>query len=307
MLAGGLVPFLPGSTESPVVFGAEPPADAGRLPEDWTSFRNGRQLQGLAGTTLPEELELLWKHPAPDGFASTAAITGGQVFAASLTGNLMCLDLKTGREIWNYRSIDSTDPDDFAPGFKASPTVTETAVYIGDEDGVFHAVDRKTGKRRWKHVTGGEIVSSATVLDGRVLFGSYDNSLYCLNEKDGTLAWSYATDGYVNCTPAVAGQYTFVTGCDEHLRVIDISTGKQHSVQNLMTYLIASPAVDGNMLYVGTYASEVMAINWESLEVVWRYKGAGRELPYHSSAALTEKYVIAGSRDKRMHCIDRET
>ena len=59
MLAGGLVPFLPGSTESPVVFGAEPPADAGRLPEDWTSFRNGRQLQGLAGTTLPEELELL--------------------------------------------------------------------------------------------------------------------------------------------------------------------------------------------------------------------------------------------------------
>ena len=69
--------------------------------------------------------------------------------------------------------------------FKSSPTVTEDTVYLGDEDGVFHAIDRATGKSRWKFATGGEIYSSAAVTDGRIVFGSYDNNLYCLN-LDGT-------------------------------------------------------------------------------------------------------------------------
>ncbi len=273
----------------------------------WASFRNGNQQLGVATSQLPEKLELLWKVPAKDGVVNTPAIVGDRVYVGVLGGDLICLSLKSGEQIWSYRSIESKNPKEFAPGFQASPTVTAASVYIGDEDGWYHAVDRATGKQRWKFETKGEIVSSTSIVGDRLIFGSYDSSLYCLNAKDGSKVWQVETQDRVNGSPAVSGDFTFVTGCDEHLRVINIESGQEEYAMNLETYLIASPAVIGDMLYVGTYAAEVIAVNWKAQQVVWRYKDPQREFPYHASAAVTDQFVVVGGRDKQLHCIDRKT
>lgn len=280
--------------------------EPGEKQGEWPSFRNGPQLLGIASSKLPDELDLLWRFEAGEMVTATAAIVDGRVYAASLGGEVFCLDLSNGNQIWSYRSVDSPDPKVFAPGFKSSPTVTADSVYLGDEDGVFHAIDRATGKKRWTFATKGEIVSSPWVTDTRIIFGSHDNSLYCL-KLDGTKDWEFPTQGYVNCSPAISGHHTFVTGCDEHLRVIDVSTGKEQTDMPLGTYLIASPAVVDNMLYVGTYASEVVAVDWKEQKKIWTYKAPKQEFPYHSSAAVTDKLVLVGSRDKSLHCIDRAT
>ena len=283
------------------------PSTTKAKPGNWPSFRNGNLQQGIAKSSLPDKLELLWQHSSSDGIASTAAIVGDRVYMAGLNGYVECLELKTGKPIWKYRSIDDPNPDQFAPGFKASPLVTDKGVYLGDEDGLFHAIDRQTGKKLWIFKADAEIISSANITNGKILFGGYDNFLYCLNEADGSLAWKFETDGYVNCSPAVIDNFTFVTGCDEQLRVIDINTGKQHSQMPLATYLIASPALMGQILYVGTYASEIIAVNWKTKTVEWRYKDPMKEYPYHSSAAITEEYVVVGGRDKQIHCVERKT
>ena len=276
-------------------------------PNSWASFRNGNQQLGVAKSKLPKKLELLWAVPAKDGVINTPAIVGDRVYVGVLGGDLVCLNLKSGKQIWSYRSIENKDPKKFAPGFQSSPTVTADSVYIGDEDGVFHAVDRATGKQRWKFETNGEIVSSTSIVGDRLIFGSYDSSLYCLNAKDGSKVWQVQTQDRVNGSPAISGDFTFVTGCDEHLRVINIESGQEEYAMNLETYLIASPAVIGDMLYVGTYASEVIAVNWKTQQVVWRYKDPRREFPYHASAAVTDQFVVVGGRDKQLHCIDRKT
>ncbi|WP_298860721.1 PQQ-binding-like beta-propeller repeat protein [uncultured Gimesia sp.] len=276
-------------------------------PGNWASFRNGNLQQGIAKSSLPHKLELLWQHTSSDGIASTAAIVGDRVYMAGLNGYVECLELKTGKPVWKYRSINDPNPDQFAPGFKASPLVTDKGVYLGDEDGIFHAIERQTGKKLWQFKTDAEIISSANITNGKILFGGYDNFLYCLNESDGSLAWKFETDGYVNCSPAIIDNFTFVTGCDEQLRMIDVKTGKQHSQMPLATYLIASPALMGQSLYVGTYASEIIAVNWKTQKMEWRYKDPLKELPYHSSAAITEEYVVVGGRDKQIHCVERKT
>lgn len=278
-----------------------------RHDDNWSSFRNGNQLRGVAHTTLPEKLELLWKIPTKDGVPSSAAIVDGRVYIGTFDGTVLCVHLKTGENIWTYKSVEEVDPNSFAPGFKASATVTKKAVYIGDEEGIFHAIDRKSGKRLWTYETQGEIISSASVVDKKVIFGSYDNSLYCLHAETGKKLWSFETEGYVNCTPAIAGSVTFVTGCDEQLRVIDIESGKQVRSMPMNTYLIASPAIVGDVLYVGNYASAVVAINWKNLTTEWSYKDSSKDFPYHSSAAVTEEFVVVGGRDKQVHCIDRKT
>jgi outer membrane protein assembly factor BamB len=273
----------------------------------WSSFRHDLTQTGVATSTLPDELELLWEVTLGDQILATAAIVGDYVYVPCLSGELVCLERRTGKKVWAYKSVEKVEKNSFAPGFKSSPTVAGDSIYLGDEDGVFHAIDRKTGANRWKFSTGGEIYSSAAVVDGRVIFGSYDNRLYCLHETDGKLAWQYETQGYVHCAPAISEGVTFIAGCDEHLRVIDIKTGEQKIEIPLETYLIASPAVVGDVLYVGTYASEVVAVDWKKKDVTWRYSNSDSEHPFHSSAAVTDQLVVVGGRDKIVHAINRQT
>ena len=236
--------------------------------KSWPSFRNGNQLRGIASSDLPDKLELLWKVAVDDGVTATAAIVDGRVYAGTFGGELICLDRKTG--------------------------------------GVFHAVERDSGNLRWKFETMGEIISSALIVDDRVIFGSYDATLYCLNVDDGSVAWKFDTLDRINGSPAIAGDITFVTGCDQHLRAINIKTGKEEFDMELERFLIASPAVVDYMLYVGTHEGEFLAIDVTKQEVEWRYADAKRELPIHSSAAVTDELVVFGSQDKQLHCHERK-
>jgi len=273
----------------------------------WASFRNGNQLRGIATSDLPDPLQLLWKVPVQDGVTATAAIVGEFVYAGTFGGELICFERQTGKRVWTYFSAARKKPGDFIPGFQSSPSVHSSTILIGDEDGVLHAVDRQTGKEKWKLTTNAEIIASAAVVGDRAIVGSYDYTLYCVDIETGKVAWKFDTADRINGSPAIAGRITFVTGCDQHLRAINIETGKEEFDMNLERFLIASPAVLGQMLYVGTHESEVLAIDLSTQEVLWRYNESTGELPYHSSAAVTDKRVIVGCQDKKLHCLDRKT
>lgn len=299
----GLLGTLAASTQFPRLPGAEQAAPARET--GWTSFRNGPSQQGIATTTLADDPQLKWELPSPDGWISTCAIAGGHVYAPALRGYLHCLDKETGRELWRYRSIESKDESEFAPGFKAAPLVTDDTIYIGDEDGILHAVDRSSGKLRWKYATDAEIAGGVAAWEDKVLLASHDAFLYCLT-RDGEEAWKFETNDRINCSPGIVDGFTFVSGCDEHLRVIDLKNGKESRDVEMGSYLIASPAIYDDMLYVGSHAGDVAALNWKTGEIAWRYRGR-RDLPYHASAAVTEDLVLVGGHDKIMHAIDRNT
>jgi len=273
----------------------------------WRSFRNGNGQMGVAGSALPQKLQLLWKFPLEYGVAGAAAIVGDDVYVGGLDGWLYCLDRRMGQVVWKYRAIDDTDPNAYAPGFGSSPHVTADSVYIGDENGVMHAVDRVTGKRRWKFETGAEIPGGAAVVGQLVLFGSHDGSVYCLHANSGAVSWEFQTSDRVNCSLAIASAHTFVAGCDGYLRVIAIEDGRQVGELNLGSPLIASPALLENHLYVGTHDGEFQAIDWTRPAIDWTHANRSRAQEYRGSAAITEKYVIVGSRDKRLHCLNRAT
>ena len=280
--------------------GLQPPTES-----SWASFRNGAAQRGIAGTKLAETSEHKWEFESKDGWVATSAIVGDHVYAPALEGYLYCLDRSTGEVIWKYRSIESKDEKEFAAGFKAAPLVTAKAVYVGDEDGMLHAVDRKTGQKQWTFPTGAEIAGGVAKYNDNLLLASHDSILYCLDEG-GDEQWNFPTDDMINCSPAVAEHFTFVSGCDQMLRVIDLETGEEVRHVEMTSPLIASPAVAGDMLYVGTHAGDFVAVNWKTGEIVWRYEG-DRQLPYHASAAVTDDLVIVGNHDKLLHAIDRKT
>lgn len=297
--AAGLVASLPRGGRA---------ATAAKAAADWTTFRNGSSLLGVAASTLPEKLELLWEVPMDDGIVSTPVIRDDKAYVGTLVGYLLCLDLATGKELWRYRSIESKDEKEFASGFAAAIGIIGDAVFAGDDQGTIHVVDAATGKRKWMLETGSEIVGGPTFIDDRVLIGSHDGKLYCLKQSDGTNVWTFETQGPVNATPTLAGPYTFITGCDKPImRVVDTATGKQHAEIPMNELLIASAAVVDDILYFGTDAGSVIALDWKTQKRLWTYSVPNREQQIHSSPAISGNTLVIGSRDKHLHAIDRTT
>ena len=275
---------------------------------NWASFRGNPQLTGVATGRLPDELELLWTCQAGDIIESTATVVDGTVYIAALDGYLYAIDAQTGEKRWTYQANGH---------IKASPSVQDGVVYFGDGEGVFHAVDVNSRAAKWQFRSEGEIISSANFAGDNVLFGSYDGFLYCLNRENGELLWKFETEGYVHGTPGVwtqrasasgdAENFVIVTGCDSYLRVINIDDGTQAQQVNLGAYVGASPAIEKNSAYCGTYGTEVLGVNLDTGEIAWRYQHPKRRLPFFASAAVTEELVIIGGRDKMVHALSPKT
>jgi outer membrane protein assembly factor BamB len=128
-----------------------------------------------------------------------------------------------------------------------------------------------------------------------------------LAARTGTLAWKVKTEGYVHATPSVAAGVAYITGCDEILRGIRISDGRQLFSVSSGAYTGASPAILNGRAYYGTYESEVLAVDLKARKIVWRYRHPDRNFPFYSSAAVAAGRVFVGGRDKLVHALDGAT
>jgi outer membrane protein assembly factor BamB len=263
---------------------------------DWPLFRGNALQTGVADAKLPDELDILWTFKAKDSIEAAAAIADGVVYVGSLDEHLYALDLKSGEKKWDYK----------AGPIAAPPSVRGKLVYVGDSDGVFHCVDLE-GKKKWTYETGGEIRSGANFAGDSILFGSSDEHLYCLKE-DGGLAWKFeVAGGPVLGTPVVVDGRTFAAGCDSTLHVLNVADGKEQDTLDLGGQVAASAAVVGDRFYVGTMTNQVLGIDWKKPALAWKFEPEDRAQPFYSSCAVTDKFVIVGSRDRLVHALNRKT
>ena len=161
----------------------------------WPQFRGNPQLTGVATDAPPASLTLRWSYEAGDGVDSSPAIADGAVYSASGTGELLALDLASGKLRWKYASGGMIG--------ESSPAIGGGAVYFGDLGGTVHAVNVRDGSRLWTFKTGSEVKSSPTLTGGIVLIGSYDTHLYALDARTGEVLWSFASGGSAMSAPSV--------------------------------------------------------------------------------------------------------
>src|SRR5947207_4282179 len=72
--------------------------------DEWPQFRGNPQLTGVAGTTVPANLSLLWTYEAGDSIESSAAISAVSVYVGLQSANLLAIDLGAGTLRWKYSS-----------------------------------------------------------------------------------------------------------------------------------------------------------------------------------------------------------
>jgi outer membrane protein assembly factor BamB len=120
------------------------------------------------------------------GPRATPTIFDGAVYSLGASGELVCLDGATGRQIWHVNILADTRAQNLQWGMAGSPLVFDELVVVnpGGSDGGVAAYDRRTGSKVWsagKHKAGYSSPALATlggyrqilVFDGAGLAG-YD-------------------------------------------------------------------------------------------------------------------------------------
>ena len=129
----------------------------------------------------------------------------GGIVVGTDSGRVVCLSGDGQKQLWVYEQVDDKSM------VYASPAVSEGVVVVGARDRQVHAIDAKTGQRKWVFKTRGDVESSPAISGGRVYVGSRDKKLYVFDLKSGEKLWEFAAGRSIVASPAV-GQGVVVVG-----------------------------------------------------------------------------------------------
>jgi outer membrane protein assembly factor BamB len=269
---------------------------------DWPMYRGGPSLAGVAAGSLPEKPDLMWTFKGGDAIHSSAAIVGGRVYVGCSDSNVYALNLADGKKLWSYQTAGEVE---------SSPLILNGRVYVGSADAFLYALEADSGKFLWKYETGDRIPGAPNWVKSSkggapwILVGSYDFKLHCVDSASGKGVWSYASANYINGAPAVAEGLAVFGGCDAMLHVVSLADGQQVRQVEAGGYIAGSAALEGSRAYLGQYENMFLSIDVQKGSTNWIYKD--KPFPFFSSPAVASDRIVVGSRDKRVHCLKRDT
>ena len=72
-------------------------------------------------------------------------------------------------------------------------------------------------------------------------------------------------------------------------------------------YTGASPVIDGDRAYFGTFDNEVLGLDLKGRKILWRFSDPDRQFPFYSSAAVSDGRIFLGGRDRMVRAIETAT
>lgn len=218
----------------------------------------------------------LWRFDTGAAIASTPAVADGVIYALNRLGELHAVDA-AGRARWTF-GTEFEDRLDFWDFYLSDPLIHGDLIIFGSGDRHVYALDRATGRERWRFLTGG-IVHAAPVADStHVYIGGFDGVLYALSLEDGSPSWTFATEGNEHFPlgelqrgPALRDGVLYVGSRDYHLYAVDAASGElRWRLREGAGWIIATPLVDADYLYFGASDGQrLYAVHRDRGEVRW--------------------------------------
>ncbi len=319
--------------------------------DDWPQW-NGKTGKGIVTEsglleTIPADgLPVAWKSPVSWGY-SGPAIANGRVFVTDyqlksgkiannpgardeLTGTerVLCLDEKTGNELWKH-----TYARDYAVSYgggpRVVPTVHDGRVYTIGAEGDLVCLNAESGDVVWQHDFAKEYGAVTPFWGHSAAPLVYKGSLICLVGGEGSLVvafdlvtgkekWktlsSEGKDGTGYCPPTIinhAGVDQLLVWSPKTLSSLNPETREvywQHKLEPGYGMSILPPMLDGNLLYTAGENSKSLMLELSTdkpaAKEVWR--GTPRNSVYFAtSSGLFENGHIYGAdiRSGAMVCV----
>ena len=296
---------------------------------DWPQWRGPHRdghaaEQELLESWPKEGPKLKWTFSQSGRGYSAMSIVDGRLYTMGSDEektHVLCVDIKTGQEIWKSAVGKSSVAKDYNHGWgggpRATPTVDGDHVFATTDLGVVSALDLVSGDVLWSvdlvETYGGDVPvwgysESPLVDDDRVVVTPGGaNFMVALDRKTGEKVWqSVEVDApvqYVSPIKGTIGKKSFyVTASKPGLFAFDVKTGEKlfsDETTGNKVAVIPTPILDGNLLYhtsdygAGNTLLKLMpsstGINTESL-----YHLSGKTMRNHHGGVVLVDGVIYG-------------
>ena len=228
-----------------------------------------------------------------------AVVSGPSVTAA---GIVRAFDINTGNVLWTYQA--------------GAPTTSNLAigdglVYVGCEDGSFHAIDRQNGTGVWRFTCGGPVWGDPAFDSGWIYWGASDGSFYAHVSHPQSMhesAWVLPVNWDIHTGVLVYEGCAYLGARDEHgsgyFYEIDLQSAQQGTPQALTEGLdgmmLFTPSIaDGMIAFVeqGFFGGTIVAISLSSLLATPRKK---RTVPQTDPEPLPQNMLRQVSFSSKM-------
>lgn len=134
--------------------------------------------------------------------------SGARVFAYTARGDLIALNLGTGKLEWDHPLK--------APVWE-SPAVVGSRVFAASTDGSVYAFNAETGRVEWQQKLPSSASTSVRASEADVYLGTSDGTMYRLDSKTGALRGSLKLDPTLTpaSVPLITGTAVFVLLVDQ--------------------------------------------------------------------------------------------
>ncbi len=196
---------------------------------------------------------------------------------------------------------------------KASPTVDETGVYIGNDSGWFWKLNHD-GEKLWSFYIPNSlngIHSSVAVDDRKVYVPTYNGFIYALDKENGELVWANLVGDYIGASPLLAGGHLYISAETSHpeglLAQLDCNTGKTLWVSEwLGGHSHSSPTYDSEnkQILLGANSGRFFSFSEENGKTLWQVQLKG---PIKGTASIEDGKIFFSSWDKNLYAYDLKT
>lgn len=197
------------------------------------------------------------------------------------------VDPASGTRLWSYEYEGAQ--------FFAVPTIVDDTIYVGDYDGRLHAINT-SGERQWlyepdRHTLFGpvslepkdRVIGAVAVGEDYVYFGLGSRNVVAVSRSTAEEAWTFETDHGVWATPlylpadSERGRDTdtvYIASLDKYIYALDAASGDMIWKEDLGGAAPGNMVYDEarNWVYVGTFISELVAVDLGTHEIVHRFE-----------------------------------
>jgi len=189
--------------------------------------------------------------------------------------------------------------------------MTEDNIYaFDDRNNYFYAVDKASGAIKWKFEarngsTGGVpfIRGTPLVLDEYIFFGDYGN-IYSLNKNSGQTNWIFTLGQYNRPSSFTEYNGNVIVIAENEILMFDPVNGNQLYRKSLPKYIISSPFLYNNKLYVGSIGNgegTILAIDPNTGTILWE-KQMPNSIP--GSPIVFEDKLYFADQGGILYCFD---
>ncbi len=209
--------------------------------------------------------KLLWTYSTNGPVRSSPRIAEELVVFGSDDHRLYVISIPHSRALWTFSAADA---------IRCTPLIYQEHIYVGCESGDFYCLDMR-GNLKWRQQARRAITASPVLVGQALYFPSLDGMFYAIEARTGWMLWRFRMGKGSVTTPANIENLVFVGSADCHLYAIDIRTGREAWRFRAEHQVSGSPNVYKDAVYFGTADGMFYCLDARNGRLRWQFQTGG--------------------------------